>query len=124
MRPGPLMVEHEIGPAIRVEAGPAAAASVVFPQLHAAGRTIEGWFAIDDPEVRLLRGDVVVVISTRSAGASWREAARLAVKRRAGRQPIDVRLPDDEVVDLRVEVRASAALPRAGFELDIETAPP
>lgn len=123
VRPGPLMVEHEIGPAIRVEAGPHAPASVVLADVPGR-RVLDGWIAVDDPEVRLLRGEVRVVVSSSAAGDAWTKLGVTRVHKRAGRQPFTVDLSQHDAVDLRIEIVADAELPRTGFDVDLGVAPP
>ncbi|HWB76674.1 MAG TPA: hypothetical protein VG755_17030 [Nannocystaceae bacterium] len=121
VRPGPLMVNHQIGGSIRIEARPDEDIELVLPGVAAGGRAIEGWFAIDDPELRLFEGQAELVVSARGTDAQWTELSRTRLRRRPGRQPITVELPTADLVDLRIQIDSNGKLPRAGFDFDLGT---
>lgn len=123
VRPGPLMVNHEIGSSIRIEAARDEDIELVLPSVPGGGRAIEGWFAIDDPELRLFEGEAELIISARGDDAQWTDLSRTRLRRRPGRQPIEARLPAADLVDLRIRIESHTKLPRVGFDLDLGATP-
>jgi hypothetical protein len=122
---GPLKVERIIGPAVLVRASADEPAQIVLTEVRAA-EAIEGWYAVDDGDLKGGRGGPEFVFRGRPSGGSdddWVELGKQAIRVRSGRQTFTIQLGelgDADPIDLEVTVRLkSGKTPRLGFDLEL-----
>ncbi|MBX7083089.1 MAG: hypothetical protein K1X88_28035 [Nannocystaceae bacterium] len=121
---GPLKIDRLIGPAVIVEATGETPATMVLGGVEPAGEQLEGWFAVDDGDLKNVRGDFEFVIEGRAAGGEgWVELLRTPIRNRGGRQKLDVplrRLGGANPIDLSVTVRGKfGRTARMGFDIEL-----
>ncbi|MBK8237636.1 MAG: hypothetical protein IPK74_19025 [Deltaproteobacteria bacterium] len=121
---GPLKIDRLIGPAVTVDATADEPATMVLEGVEPSGDSLEGWFAVDDGDLKNVRGDFEFVIEGRSSGAqAWVQLLRVPIRNRGGHQKLDVPLAALEgasPIDLSVTVRGkSGKTARMGFDIDL-----
>jgi hypothetical protein len=121
---GPLKIDRLIGPAVIVDASGETPATMVLEGIEPGGEQLEGWFAVDDGDLKNVRGDFEFVIEGRaSGGEGWVELLRTPIRNRGGRQKLDVplrRLGGASPIDLSVTVRGKFGhTARMGFDIEL-----
>lgn len=128
MSNGPLKVDRLIGPAVLVSAAKDEPATMVLGGIRPSVDPIPGWFAVDDHEIKDIKGDFEFVIEGRAAGEGggdegWVDLVRAPIRARGGKQKLDVplrKLGEPELLELRITVQGrSGKTPRMGFDLEL-----